>query len=238
MSTTGSGSSKADILEQFDELAGDYEEFSSEIPNYREMMAVMREVFAVWADRQPPDLIVELGTGDGRLARTVVETHEPEVFVAVDGSPAMVQQTREQFADYSGPTRVEFRTVEFSDWSPGRSFDWVYSSLAVHHLNDTGKQELFRRIYRTLRCPGQFLLCDVFRRRQRLLDFYRSIKFDRLSDLGVDEDEIQDRWESHVPNEQLADWESIYTRLENIGYKDVDCVWRNMYRSIFVGTKS
>ena len=44
---------------------------------------------------------------------------------------------------------------------PEGSFDLVVSALAVHHLEGTGKAELFRRIASKLDPAGRFVLADV-----------------------------------------------------------------------------
>jgi tRNA (cmo5U34)-methyltransferase len=44
---------------------------------------------------------------------------------------------------------------------PEGSFDLVVSALAVHHLEGTGKADLFRRIASRLDPAGRFVLADV-----------------------------------------------------------------------------
>lgn len=46
---------------------------------------------------------------------------------------------------------------------PDKSFDIVFSSYAIHHLNATQKRLLIKEISRTLRPSGQFILIDIFR---------------------------------------------------------------------------
>jgi tRNA (cmo5U34)-methyltransferase len=44
---------------------------------------------------------------------------------------------------------------------PEGPFDVVYSALAVHHLDGTGKADLFRRVATVLAPGGRFVLGDV-----------------------------------------------------------------------------
>lgn len=226
-----------DVLDHFDELAEEYEDFTEGIPNYREMMGVIREVFDQWERTGSLDRVLELGTGTGKLARAVVDSYQPDFFRGLDGSDNMVTETRNRFDGYDGSAELDFERVEFSQWTPEESYDLVYSSLAVHHLKNPAKRNLFATIYKALKPGGHFLLCDVFRRRSGLIDFYKTIKHHRLLEKGLSEDEAEEHWESHVPNRTLADWEKLFEVLEEIGFSAVDCVWRDMYRSIFVADR-
>lgn len=226
-----------DILTRFDTLAEEYDDFKQGIPNYRQMMEVIQEVFDRWNQKDDFDRVLELGTGTGELARALVDSYRPEYFRGIDGSANMVSETRKRFDGFEGPTTVDFLEVEFSEWTPDQSYDLIYSSLAVHHLKNPAKRELFSTIHDALNQGGHFLLCDVFRRRSGLIDFYKTIKYHRLLEKGLTESEAEEHWESHVPNRTLADWESLFQELEKIGFVGVNCVWRDMYRAIFVADR-
>lgn len=226
--------SQQNILSHFDELADEYDEFTKGIPNYREMMEVIQEVFNQWNRTDELGSVLELGTGTGQLGRAVVDAYNPDVYRGLDGSENMVDRTQSTFSDYEGTTTIEIDRREFSTWEPSRSYDLIYSSLAVHHLTNPGKFDLFETIHEALNPGGHFLLCDVFRRRKGLLDFYRIIKQNRLLAGGLSEEEAGKHWESHVPNRTLLDWENFHSGLEEVGFTAVDCVWRDMYRAIFI----
>lgn len=227
----------ADILDHFDELAAKYDDFKKGIPHYREMMEVIQEVFDQWHRDGGFDTVLELGTGTGQLAKAVVDSYQPDRCRGIDGSENMVAETRDRFDGYDGPTELDVETVEFSEWTPDESYDLIYSSLAVHHLRNPAKRDLFATIHDALNPGGHFLLCDVVRRRSGLMDFYKTIKHHRLLDKGLTEEEAEEHWESHVPNRTLADWENLFEVLEEIGFSAVDCVWRDMYRAVFVADR-
>ncbi|MFB6346801.1 MAG: trans-aconitate 2-methyltransferase [bacterium] len=227
----------ADILDHFDELAEEYDQFKEGIPNYREMMEVIQEVFDQWDRAGGLRKVLELGTGTGQLGRALTDAYQPDLYRGLDGSEQMIQEAKTTFETYDGETRIELVQEEFSEWKPTQNYDLIYSSLAIHHLPNPEKYELFETIFEVLNSGGNFLLCDVVRRRQSLLNFYKTIKYHRLRQKGLSESEAEAHWESHVPNRTLASWENLYRWLEEIGFRGVDSVWRDMYRAIFIAGK-
>jgi tRNA (cmo5U34)-methyltransferase len=101
--------------------------------------------------------VLELGTGTGETARRVLNRHPDAQLIGIDASPGMVKVARASLpAD-----RVKLLVGRLEDPLPGGSFDLVVSALAVHHLEGTGKADLFRRIASRLDPAGRFVLADV-----------------------------------------------------------------------------
>jgi tRNA (cmo5U34)-methyltransferase len=101
--------------------------------------------------------VLELGTGTGETARRVLDRHPDAQLVGIDASPGMVKVARESL-----PTdRVRLLVGRLEDPLPEGPFDLVVSCLAVHHLEGTGKADLFRGIARKLTPGGRFVLADV-----------------------------------------------------------------------------
>ncbi len=106
-----------------------------------------------------PDVqrILELGTGTGETTRRLLARHSGAHVVGVDESEAMLLSARAALP----AERVELRVARLQDPLPEGSFDLVASALAVHHLADGEKQELFSRIAAVLGPGGRFVLADV-----------------------------------------------------------------------------
>jgi len=101
--------------------------------------------------------VLELGTGTGETARRVLDRHPDAQLIGIDASPGMVKVARASLpAD-----RVKLLVGRLEDPLPEGSFDLVVSALAVHHLEGTGKADLFRRIASRLDPAGRFVLADV-----------------------------------------------------------------------------
>jgi tRNA (cmo5U34)-methyltransferase len=122
-----------------------------EIPGYEELQeAVVAATAEVGAKR-----VLELGTGTGETAMRVWARHPGARWVGIDASEAMLARARERLPE------ADLRLQRLEDPLPAEPFDLVVSVLAVHHLDATGKQDLFSRVARALRPGGHFVLGDV-----------------------------------------------------------------------------
>lgn len=224
-------------IDRFNELADEYDEFTDAMPNYREMNETILEYFEVWFDRHSPETICELGCGTGTMTRTLVEEFGPDQYLALDGAGNMVEETIGRFADYSGPTHVQFEQTTFEEWDPDEQFDVVYSSLSIHHMSDSDKQSLYRTIRDSLNQPGLFLYVDLFSPPDSLADYYFDLNKTRRLELGMSEEEFQERWQSHLDNDRPSDWTRTMEWLSEAGFDTVDCGWKNGNRSLFLATQ-
>ena len=120
-----------------------------EIPRYDELQdetaAATKDVAAT--------RILELGFGTGETTRRVLALHPGARLVAVDGSSRMLAAIETESA--------EFLRAELTDPLPDGPFELVVSCLTLHHLDATGKRDLFRRIANALTEGGMLVFGDV-----------------------------------------------------------------------------
>ncbi len=132
-----------------------YAEFvHGEVPLYDEL----QDAVAAATETLAAARILDLGAGTGETARRILEKHPEARVVLVDASAEMLEAARLALpAD-----RIEQIVVrQLEDPLPDGPFDLVVSALAVHHLDSSGKQLLFRRIAEALKPGGRFVLADV-----------------------------------------------------------------------------
>lgn len=101
--------------------------------------------------------ILELGIGTGETARRLLARHPDASLLGVDASEAMLTAARDTLSS----ERVQLRVARLEDPLPDGRFDLVASALAVHHLKDHDKEQLFARVARALEPGGRFVLADV-----------------------------------------------------------------------------
>jgi tRNA (cmo5U34)-methyltransferase len=112
----------------------------------------------------PCRTVVELCCGSGELARLLLERLPDVRLRALDGSPAMLAQTRETCAAYADRMDLQAFDLAAADWRALKPApDAICSSLAVHHLDGGQKRQLFRDLYAALRPGGIFVLADLMR---------------------------------------------------------------------------
>lgn len=123
---------------------------ASEIADYSALQAQTVAATGTGARR-----ILELGTGTGETARRVLERHPGAQLVGVDGSEEMLAHARARLPG------ADLRLGRLEDPLPDGPFDVVVSALAVHHLDGSGKADLFRRAARVLAPGGRIVLGDL-----------------------------------------------------------------------------
>ena len=121
--------------------------------------------------RGKPTRILDLGCGDGILAHELLKVDDAISAVLVDGSADMLGKARERLKDFKN---VQFINASFQEII-GKDilqpdFDFIVSSLAVHHLNMPEKISLFKSLYAHLSPGGFFLNIDVILAPSRSLE--------------------------------------------------------------------
>jgi tRNA (cmo5U34)-methyltransferase len=101
--------------------------------------------------------VLDLGTGTGETARRVLERHPEALLVGVDENEGMLAVAGSQLP----AERVELRVGRIEEPLPEGSFDLVTSALCIHHLDGSGKADLFHRVRDALVPGGLFVLGDV-----------------------------------------------------------------------------
>jgi tRNA (cmo5U34)-methyltransferase len=159
---------------------------------------------------ESPQSLLDLGSGDGRLAELVAEAR-PSIgaMVLVDSSAPMLNRARDRFR---GDGRVEIREWDLNeDVTPLGEFDLVVSGFALHHLENDRERELFAEIVALLRPGGMFANLEV------VASATPELHADFLKAIGREADDPEDRLVEVEP--QLA-W------MRSAGLTQVDCMWR------------
>lgn len=125
---------------------------AAEVPGY----ARLQEAVAAATAGHPTQRILDLGTGTGITALSVLTLHSGARLVGVDESREMLQHARRALPDHT-----ELRIQGLTDPLPEGPFDLAISALAIHHLDGPGKADLFRRVAAALHPGGRFVLGDL-----------------------------------------------------------------------------
>jgi tRNA (cmo5U34)-methyltransferase len=109
------------------------EEIQAELPLYRELQDA-----AIDAIPFAPRRVLELGVGTGETTRRLLERYPGAEVTGLDSLPDMVFHARN--------LGINVRLARMEDPLPDGPWDLVISVLAVHHLDEDAKQNLFRRV--------------------------------------------------------------------------------------------
>ena len=176
------------------------------IPHRTEGEAVLLEVVPTTVSR-----ILDLGTGNGRLLALLKIDRPNASAVALDFSPLMLQAARERFSE---DPKVEVVDHDLDQPLPALGlFDAVVSSFAIHHCSDARKRALYAEVFDILEPGGVFCnLEHVSSPTPRLQAQFRRA-------LGREP-------EPPDPSNMLLDAATQLRWLNEIGFQDVDCLWK------------
>jgi ubiquinone/menaquinone biosynthesis C-methylase UbiE len=215
-------------------------------PNRAHMCDVVCRLIPSPADR--PITVVDLGTGTGFLAASVLEAFPNARVIAVDGAAAMMNQARARLGPRAG--RMEWRTCVFAELAAKADelpeLDAVVSSFALHHLTPQDKLALERAMHRRLRPGGVFVNADILIAPEAAVEnTYQSLRRAgiqrRLRATGVEKSTEQIGAElaelERLDGDKPLPVETDLRLLREAGFHTVDCWWKETREAVWGGTK-
>lgn len=218
------------------------------VPYAAEQLDAMNRV--IDAMGRPVERFVDLGCGNGILARSVLARHPAALAVLVDFSESMLVAARESLRECLG--QAQFIVGDFgAEWwqapiAPFAPFDAVVSGFAIHHQPDERKRHLYREIFTLLRPGGVFVNVEhVASRTPWIESISDGLLIDSLHAFHA-------RARSAKTRQQIAD-ELVYRpdKAANIlalveaqcewlragGFADVDCYFKAFEFAVFGGRR-
>jgi trans-aconitate methyltransferase len=193
--------------------------------------------------------IVELGSGDGRLAGALLESFPRSTLVALDGSESMRELTQARVAGFGDRACVRaFDVASLEWWDVMLGADLVVSALCLHHLNDAKKQYLYKAIADRLSPRGALLVADLVdamhaaSRRVAADEWDASARAqaDALGRPDLFARFAEARW-NHFrfpdPADQPSPLFHHFVWLRHAGFASVDCFWLYAGHAVFGGFK-
>jgi tRNA (cmo5U34)-methyltransferase len=178
---------------------------------------------------QPPRRVLDLGAGTGLLAEKIHDAYPKAKLELLDGSPEMLDVARERLP---GAT---FHTQDMRDPLPEGEFDAVVSALAIHHLENEAKRDLFARIRDVLPAHGVFVLADqVSGPRETLTAHYLDVWARQCKALGATEEELAAARE-RMQHDRCADTGALMEWVLDAGFPECGCVYKSWWWTVIVG---
>ena len=183
---------------------------------------------------QPVQRVLDLGAGTGLMSAAVLDRHPDAKVVLLDGAAEMLEQARARLPTHAITTVL----ADLRDPLPQGPFDAVVSALAIHHLEDADKRDLFTRIRHVLRPRGAFVNAEhVTGPNPWLAGTYRAMWTDACRAAGAAEEEIAGALERMEMDRSL----DIATQLDWMraaGLEDCDCFFKHLHFAVLAGWRA
>jgi tRNA (cmo5U34)-methyltransferase len=217
------------------------------VPRRSEMIRTLLAVAPFAADEA--FRIVELGSGDGRLASALLDQFPHATITALDGSESMRAHAATRLAPFGERARIRpFDVASLDWWDQMFGADLVVSSLCLHHLTDARKQYLYKAVADRVSERGALLVADLVdpasdRVRRSAADAWDKAAQDQAELLGQPDlftRFLHARW-NHFrfpdPGDRPAALFHHLVWLRHAGFAVVDCFWMYAAHAVFGGFK-
>lgn len=209
------------------------------------LLEILKSFYRHFIGNKSENNVLDLGCGDGIVMHELLKTDNSIVATLIDGSEDMVNKAKERLKDFKN---IKFVQASFQDIRNRstvlQNYDFIVSSLAIHHLTMDEKTSLFRTIYSHLKIDGYFLNIDVILASSNTLEqwylaLWKQWIDERKSFFGIEGnryDDIIRRYKDNTDNKP----DTLDTQLDilkTIGFKDVDCFYKYGIFTMYGGRK-
>lgn len=203
------------------------------IPDYDRMVEALMKIAEglVW-----PKQILELGIGTGLVARRLLRAFPKARLTAIDFAPTMIANASKRLSRFK--SRTELVEGDFYDTPFPPRQDLVISALAIHHLDDIQKAQLFEKIHTCLVDDGLFVNADCAAAvSDRFSDLQQGCWIDAMERQGVPRDQIIKTMGDHEHYDVPATIDDQIGWLDRAGFVEVECLWRDFGFAVIAAVK-
>jgi tRNA (cmo5U34)-methyltransferase len=178
-----------------------------------------------------PERVLDLGAGTGLLAAHVRAAFPRARLTLLDAAAAMLTQARSRL----GEDGVEYVLGDLAESLPLGPWDAVVSGLAIHHLTDAAKRDLFARVREGLSPGGVFVNAEqVIGPSAAFTGYYERWHEHRARMAGVNDREWADT-EERMRFDRCATVEDQLAWLREAGFAGADCLFKDHRFAVIVG---
>jgi tRNA (cmo5U34)-methyltransferase len=175
-----------------------------------------------------PRTVLDLGAGTGLLAAHVRAAYPDARLTLTDAAAQMLDQAQARLPD------ATCIVADLQEPLPAGPWDAIVSGLAIHHLTDAGKRDLFARIKRALRPGGVFVNAEqVAGPTPFFTALYGRWHEARARAAGSDDAEWAGA-EERMAHDRCASVEDQLGWLRDAGFADADCLFKHHRFAVLV----
>ncbi|MBN1813929.1 MAG: class I SAM-dependent methyltransferase [Anaerolineae bacterium] len=223
------------IKQHFEEEAKEYNGIILKlIPHYPQMLDAL--VSAIPFNRLAPIRVIDLGCGTGTISQRMVAAFPNAHVTCLDLAENMVEMARVKLAQHP---HARYLVGDLNTFTFDAEVDVAVSSLALHHLvTDADKHGFYHKIYNTLAPDGVFYNADVVLGSSDTLQATYMQKWQAFMLQNVSHDEMENTWLPKYYDEDCpAKLTDHLAWLAEVGFADVDVVWKYYNYAVYGGRK-
>lgn len=204
------------------------------IPYYNEMITSIS--LAIPFQTNASIKVLDLGCGTGNVTKVIKERFPEAQITCVDIAENMIEMARLKLSEYDN---IEYKIIDFSELCFTNEYNVVVSSLALHHLkNDVDKKKVYNMIYDALQDGGVFYTADTVLGSNNYLSNINLKKWREYMLKSISSDEVEGKWlRTHYEEDFPAALIDQLDWLREIGFKDVDVIWKYYHAAVYGGLK-
>lgn len=214
------------------------------LPYRTNFFKIAKSYFEFFVSHKQKPSVLDLGCGDGRFIQELLLSYRLENLVLLDGSRQMLESAEKRLAGNIGLNFIEatFQELLNKDPLPDKQFDFIFSSLAIHHLTMKEKSNIYEYVYNHLSPDGHFLNYDVVIAPTTDLEKWCMSLWRLWIENHPEKDDAAKLMD--IPEKYKANTDNIPDSLNDqlealkfIGFEGVDCFFKYGAFALFGGSK-
>ncbi len=178
--------------------------------------------------------ILDLGAGTGILTELLHQQYPTSEITLMDLSHNMLEIAKDKFKNI---TTFKYLEEDYLTFNFPENYDIIVSSLSIHHLNDSDKKTLYKKIYDNLNKDGIFINADEVKgATQKTEDMFKNMENSYLQKQDIPEEEKQTLLERRKLDQPATLLDNIKW-FEEIGYRNVDVFFKYYRYFVIYGQK-
>lgn len=204
------------------------------IPYYPQMLDSL--VTSIPFTKSKKVKVIDLGCGTGTVAKKVKEKYPNASIHCVDIATNMLGMAKLKLANYPN---ITYENADLSNYSFIDSYDAILSSLTLHHLvTDSNKINFYTKIYQALKPKGIFYNADVILGSNNITQKNNMLHWIEFMQKTMSIREIKQKCLKRYKQEDHPTKLSAQLQwLNNIGFINIDVVWKYYNFAVYGGFK-
>ncbi len=178
--------------------------------------------------------ILDIGAGTGLFSACMLAKYPKAKVTLIDISEKMLEVAKLRFKNQSN---VKYVVGDYTKHVFNEEFDIVISSLSIHHLTDTEKKNLYAKIFTIMKNNSILINADqVLGTSPYVESLYKEDWKKKVEGSGLSNDEICSAYE-RTKLDKMSTLDDQMNWLKEIGFSDVDCIYKYFNFVVLFGRK-